>query len=148
MDSRLKHIFAVSAGLICLVIYTLTLFPSITFLDSGGLAAVSFTFGVPHPTGYPLFLIIGWIVSHIPIGSSVIYRLNLLSAVESAAAVVVTFYTVCLLANAVLASFGKEKQQKHKSKDPSSNKDSDKKKHKLEGKSNITQHKPPSTGSL
>lgn len=148
MDSRLKHIFAVSAGLICLVIYTLTLFPSITFLDSGELAAVSFTFGVPHPTGYPLFLIIGWIVSHIPIGSSVIYRLNLLSAVESAAAVVVTFYTVCLLANAALAAFGKEKQQKHKTKDTSGNKDSDKKKHKHESKANITQHNTPPSGSL
>jgi len=148
LDSRLKHIFAASAGLVCLVIYILTLFPSITFLDSGELAAVSYTFGVPHPTGYPLFLVIGWLVSHLPLGSSVIYRLNLLSAVESAAAVVVTFYTVCLLVNSALASFAKEKAQKIKSKDSTGNKDPDKKKHKHDAKSGSTEHKVTSTVSI
>ncbi len=147
MDSRLKHIFAASAGLVCVVIYILTLFPSITFLDSGELAAVSYTFGVPHPTGYPLFLIIGWIVSHIPIGSSVIYRLNLLSAVESAAAVVVTFYTVCILASSLLVSFGKEKPHKQRAKDQNG-KESDKKKHKHEAKSADSEHKSAAAGII
>jgi len=139
LDNRLKHIFAASAGLICLVIYILTLFPSITFLDSGELATVSYTFGVPHPTGYPLFLIIGWIVSHIPIGTSVIYRLNLLSAIESAAAVIITFYTLCLLVNSALASFGKDRNQKSKAKDSAVHRDSAKKKNKHESKSTSTE---------
>lgn len=134
--------------MICLVMYVLTLFPSITFLDSGELAAVSYSFGVPHPTGYPLFLVIGWLVSHIPIGSSVIYMLNLLSAVESAAAVVVTFYILCLLANSVLASFGKEKQQKQKLKDSAGSKESAKKKQHHEAKQKESEHRPASAGMI
>ncbi len=101
MDKYLKHIFGLFAGLVCLVIYILTLNPSVTFIDSGELAAVVYTFGVPHPTGYPLFLIIGYIVSHLPLPGSVIYRLNMLSAVESAAAVVVTYYSALILIESV-----------------------------------------------
>ena len=92
-----KHIFGLLAGIICLVIYILTLHPAVGFIDSGELAAVCYSFGVPHPTGYPLFLILGFAVSHLPLPGTVIYRLNLLSAVESAAAVVVTYYSAVIL---------------------------------------------------
>lgn len=97
MDKYLKHIFGLFAGLVCLVIYILTLHPSITFMDSGELAAAVYTFGVPHPTGYPLFLIIGYVVSHLPLPGSVIYRLNMFSAIESAIAVIVSYYTALII---------------------------------------------------
>jgi hypothetical protein len=47
-----------------------------------------FMLGIPHPTGYPLYLILGYLVTHLPFGQSVIYRL-IFSAVTSAAAVVI-----------------------------------------------------------
>jgi hypothetical protein len=125
LDSRIRHIFAVLAGVICFVIYLLTLHPSITFIDSGELAAVSYIFGVPHPTGYPLFLIIGYIVSHLPFGGSVIYRLNLVSAIESAAAVTVTFYSVVLVAKAAFIYF---ERPGNKQKTENTDKDKSKKK--------------------
>ena len=99
MKSNLKHILAALSGIVCLVIYILTMHPTVGFIDSGELAAVVYTFGVPHPTGYPLFLLLGFIVSHLPLGGSVIYRLNMLSAIESIAAVIVTYYSAIMLLN-------------------------------------------------
>lgn len=62
------------------IIYLLTLAPSVNFIDSGELAAVAHTLGIPHPTGYPLFTLLaaGW--ARLPLGGP-IYRLNLLAAV-------------------------------------------------------------------
>lgn len=56
-----------------------------------------YTLAFPHPTGYPLFLLIGYITSHLPLGGSIVYRLNLLSAIESAAAAVIVSYYAALL---------------------------------------------------
>ncbi len=70
----------------------MTLHPSVGFVDCGELAAVCYTFGIPHPTGYPLFLVIGFVVSHLPLPGSVIYRLNTLAAIETALAVFAAFY--------------------------------------------------------
>jgi hypothetical protein len=64
---------AVVAG----VLFT-TLAPSLDKIDSGELAAVQYTGGVAHPTGYPLFTLVGWLFSRLPIGTP-IWRLNLLS---------------------------------------------------------------------
>ncbi len=63
------------------VVYVNTLAPSVNFIDSGELATVAATLGIAHPTGYPLFTLVGWLFSHLPIGASVIYKLNLMSAV-------------------------------------------------------------------
>ena len=114
MKSNLKHILAALSGIVCFVIYILTMHPSVGFVDSGELAAAVYTFGVPHPTGYPLFLLIGYIVSHLPLGGSVIYRLNMLSAIESIAAVIVTYYSVVIMLNYIfpkLNTFGSKKIQ-------------------------------------
>lgn len=49
-------------------------------IDAGELAASQYTFGISHPSGYPLFNLIGFLWSKLPIGT-VIFRLNLLSAI-------------------------------------------------------------------
>lgn len=85
-----------------MILYIITLYPDVGFMDTGELAAACYTFGVPHPTGYPLFLLIGYIVSHLPLGGSVIYKLNMLSAVETALAAVVLFYASFNLVNYLL----------------------------------------------
>ena len=121
MKSNLKHILAALSGIVCLVIYILTLHPAVGFIDSGELAAVVYTFGVPHPTGYPLFLLIGYIVSHLPIGGSVIYRLNLLSAIETMAAVIVMYYSVVLLLNYIFSKLSLNAAKKPNSRNPKKN---------------------------
>ena len=68
-------------------VYLLTLAPTVTFIDSGELATVAATLGIAHPTGYPLFALLGWLFAHLPISARIIWKLNLMSAVFCAAAV-------------------------------------------------------------
>ena len=84
---------AVAAGavtLIALSVYLLTMAPDLTWshygTDGGELAAAAATLGIPHPPGYPTYVLVGHLFSRLPLGESVAYRLNLLSAVSGAAA--------------------------------------------------------------
>ncbi|HDL64852.1 MAG TPA: DUF2723 domain-containing protein, partial [Proteobacteria bacterium] len=58
----------------------LTLTPTVDFIDSGEFGAVCATLGIAHPTGYPLFTLIGYLFSHLPVAGRVIGRLNIMSA--------------------------------------------------------------------
>ncbi len=69
-----------------LVLYIATLSPSVLPGDSGEFQFVTPILGIPHPTGYPLYLLVGKLFTWLPWGS-VAYRLNLFSAVAAAGAV-------------------------------------------------------------
>jgi hypothetical protein len=74
----------VFAGLLAL--YVATLAPSITGGDSGELVTAALSGGVPHPPGYPLFAMLARAFAALPFGPSPAWRVNLLSAVSTAAA--------------------------------------------------------------
>lgn len=86
--------YALIASLVVLIFYTLTLAPGLIASDSGELAAVQYTLGIAHPTGYPLFTILGFIFSHLPIPLRPITKLNLLSALWSVGTVYVLIITI------------------------------------------------------
>jgi len=74
--------------LFSLLIYILTCARHLTWehdgADGGDLAICAYTLGIPHPTGYPLYCLLGWLFVHIvPIGE-VAFRLNLFSALFAA----------------------------------------------------------------
>ncbi|NTU82350.1 MAG: DUF2723 domain-containing protein [Chloroflexales bacterium] len=69
-----------------LLIYVRTLAPTIYNLDSAELTTAAATGGLTRATGYPLYLMLGWLWAHLPVGD-VGYRMNLLSAVCGAATV-------------------------------------------------------------
>lgn len=71
---------AVFVFLVSFIVYMMTLAPGLGFIDAGELATTASTFGIAHPTGYPLFTLIGHIFSILPIASTVIARLNIMSA--------------------------------------------------------------------
>lgn len=77
----LRKYYAAFTSLIAFIIYLFTLAPSVIQIDSGELAAVQATLGIAHPTGYPLFTIIGFLFLKIPLPFSTIYQANLLAAV-------------------------------------------------------------------
>lgn len=62
-----------------LAIYIYTLCPTVYLIDSGELAAVSFTLGIAHPTGYPLYTILSYFFSRFP--GDPIANVNIFSAV-------------------------------------------------------------------
>jgi hypothetical protein len=78
-------------------IYLYTLAPGLTWAndgsDGGDLITAAITGGIPHPTGYPLYLLVARIFQGIPVGS-LAYRTNLLSAVATVMAVVLTYKLV------------------------------------------------------
>ena len=92
---------ALIAGAFALTVYLRTVAPGLDFIDSGELSAVCCTLGIAHPTGYPLFTMLGALFSHLPTAGSHVARLNIMSAILCAAAVAIlalVFRRLCLLA--------------------------------------------------
>lgn len=81
-------------ALCAFAIYLATLAPGLTWAhegaDGGDLIAAAYTLGIPHPTGYPLYVLLGKLFSFLPVGN-VAFRLNLMSA-SCAALAVFAFY--------------------------------------------------------
>jgi len=78
-------LFALSLSL-----YLATMAPTITWqhdgYDAGDLITAAYTLGIPHPTGYPTYMLLGKLMTLLPLGD-VAYRMNLLSAMSAALAV-------------------------------------------------------------
>jgi hypothetical protein len=92
----MKKIFVVLSFLIPLVVYVLTLAPDVYFTDSGELASVATSLGIAHPTGYPLFTLVGYLWTNI-LPWSPIYNLNLMAAFATAASSMFLFLTMSTL---------------------------------------------------
>lgn len=92
--NRLAPLFFSIASL---VVYLFTMSRDVLPIDSGELAAVQYTLGVAHPTGYPLFTMLGFLWSKVPLVGSVIVRLNILAAVFCALGNYFLFKTLILL---------------------------------------------------
>ena len=75
-------------GLVTALIYARTMLPGMAFGDWGEMQTVPHVLGVAHPTGYPTYILIGWIAQLVPVGS-VAFRANLLSALLVAGALAV-----------------------------------------------------------
>ena len=84
---------AAAVGLATFVSYLLTQSPGLSYTDSGELAAACATLGVAHPTGYPLFTLLGHTWTLLP-WSSVIGGLNVLAAVFVSASVSMLFFVM------------------------------------------------------
>lgn len=57
-------------GLVSLAVYVWTAAPNVTLLDSGEFIVAAQHFGVPHPTGYPLWTLLAWIFQLLPLGNA------------------------------------------------------------------------------
>lgn len=71
---------------VLLLVYLATLLPTMVDQDSGELVAAVHVQGIPHPTGYPLWLLLGRLFDYLPVGHTSAYRVGLASAVPAAAA--------------------------------------------------------------
>ncbi len=91
----------------CFLLYNATLTPGLSYASPDGneLSTVSATLGLAHPTGYPLFIWLGFIFSHLLPFGEVAHRTNLMSAVLGAGAVGILFLIMrrCELSRAIAA---------------------------------------------
>ncbi len=91
---RWNQILAGITFLVSFLVYLFTLAPTVSFWDCGEFIATAYTLGVPHPPGSPLFLIIGRIFSILPISPDIAYRVNIISPLVSAVAVVLLYLII------------------------------------------------------
>lgn len=101
-----NYIFGFIAALIAFSVYLATLAPTVWFIDSGELTAVASTLGIAHPTGYPLFTIIGHVFTLMPFSESEVYKLNLMSAFFCALGIFMFFQLVRFLTGAYSPASG------------------------------------------
>jgi tetratricopeptide (TPR) repeat protein len=80
MTIRPNRIVALLAALLSGSVFYYCMAPGVTLGDSGELATAAFTLGVPHPPGYPLWTLLGFLWSHliVPWGDPA-WRINLMS---------------------------------------------------------------------
>lgn len=94
-------------ALLALLLYLRTAAPTITWrnggADSGDLVVAAATLGIPHPTGYPTYVLLGHLFTWLPVGE-VAYRLSVMSAVSAALAVGLVGGLVYLLGRSTVES--------------------------------------------
>ncbi len=72
-------------------LYLLTLAPSTGMWDASEYIAAAYVLGIPHPPGNPFFVLLGRVMSLLPIAPNVAMRINVLAALCSAVAAGVWF---------------------------------------------------------
>ena len=78
--NKLNRIFAWGVLLITCVAYFTTVAPTVAFWDCGEYVGASYSLGIPHPPGNPLYVLIGRVFSMIFFFiKQVAYRVNLIS---------------------------------------------------------------------
>ena len=95
----IKKYYPYLTGILVFIVYLFTLAPSVTEIDTGELATVLFTAGIAHPTGYPLFTILGHLFTYIPLPVSGIMKVNILAALWCSLAVMVFVLAVKTVLN-------------------------------------------------
>src|SRR5437016_11618446 len=83
--SRTELLCSGAVFLVALLLYTLTLAPTVTLVDSGELIVAAQGLGVAHPPGFPLWVMLAHLASLVPLGS-VALRINFSSALFAALA--------------------------------------------------------------
>jgi tetratricopeptide (TPR) repeat protein len=102
--SRIRIGCAVVAFVAALGLYTWTLAPTVTLVDSGELIVAARTLGVAHPPGFPLYVLLAHLATLVPF-DSVAGRVNFASALFAAlASSVVTLVVLEALITARISS--------------------------------------------
>lgn len=99
MGRRKEILGAAIVGTVTLAVYGLTVAPGLTWahdgVDGGDLATAVANLGIPHPPGYPTYVLLGRLATMLlPIGDTA-HRLNLLSAASATLSVVAVY--LCLV---------------------------------------------------
>jgi hypothetical protein len=83
--SRREHLCAGAVFVVAILLYTLTLAPTVTLVDSGELIVAARGLGVAHPPGFPLWVVLAHLASLLPFGN-IAERINFSSALFGALA--------------------------------------------------------------
>ena len=66
-DKTINRMLALVIFLVPLVVYLLTMAPTLVFWDSGEFIATAYILGIPHSPGTPLFTLVGRVFAMLPL---------------------------------------------------------------------------------
>lgn len=90
----LNRIIAAITLVVSFIVYLSTMASTVPYWDCGEFIATSYILGVPHPPGSPLYLILGRLFSMLPLNTDIAYRVNLISPITSAIAVMLLYLII------------------------------------------------------
>jgi transmembrane protein TMEM260 (protein O-mannosyltransferase) len=115
-SSRRPLVLALVVFIASLVVYALTLAPTVTLVDSGELILAARSLGVAHPPGFPLYVLLAHLATLVPIGNIAV-RVNFTSAIfASLAASALTLAVVEAMATTGLAAQSTKTRRRSRSK--------------------------------
>ena len=79
-SNRLDYVLALLTALLAFALYLRTLAPGVLGGDSGEFQFAAWLGGFAHPTGYPLYLMLGWLWTHLLPLHDPAWRMNAFSA--------------------------------------------------------------------
>ncbi|HEU4323893.1 MAG TPA: DUF2723 domain-containing protein [Roseiflexaceae bacterium] len=91
LRARLDLVVAAALALAAFALYAATLLSGVGGGDTAEFQRVGPTLGLAHPSGYPLYTLLGWLWSLLPLGGTPAWRMNLLSAALAALALAVLY---------------------------------------------------------
>ncbi len=91
------HLLAGLSFLVSFIVFAQTVAPTTSFWDCGEFISCSYTMGVPHPPGAPLYVLLGRLFTMLPLFDDIGLRLNIFSALISAVTVTLTYLSTVLL---------------------------------------------------
>ncbi len=97
MNNKVHRLIAGFIFLFSFLLYLKTMAPTTSFWDCGEFIATAYIMGVPHPPGSPLFLLVGRLFSLLPLFSDIGARVNLISPIASALAVMLLYLVIVRL---------------------------------------------------
>ncbi|MCX5786496.1 MAG: DUF2723 domain-containing protein [Elusimicrobia bacterium] len=95
-NAAVPALFACAAFFVPLAAYLLTLAPTAFWQDSGIYLAAAREFGIPYPTGFPLYVIMTYLAGLVPIGTFA-QRVHTVSALAGAGTCLAVYLTVVRL---------------------------------------------------
>jgi hypothetical protein len=87
-------------------VYLASLRGDVSFWDTADLQTVPYILGIPYPTGFPGYVLVGWLWSHAFAIGSVAWRLNVLAAIASAGTAAALAGLLITLGAATAIAFG------------------------------------------
>jgi tetratricopeptide (TPR) repeat protein len=90
-SDRMHTVTAILVLVVTFIIYNATKAPTLSFWDCGEFIACSYSLGIPHPPGTPLYILIGRIFTLIPFHEDISARVNMFSALTGAFAAMFAF---------------------------------------------------------
>lgn len=91
MKPNYRIIFSIAIFLLVFIPYYLTISRYTMEIDAGELILAQYCWGIAHPTGYPLYCLLGHLFLKIPLSDKIAFQANLLSAIYCALSVSVFF---------------------------------------------------------